>query len=100
LWHAARRGRGDAAGTRALIGVLLLHRTTPAAALEAGMTAALRLDRFEADLVAVEARRTADERRPAAAVVPLPSTAPPAASIERGAPSLAGYDELLTEETA
>jgi transposase len=100
FWDAARRALGDAAGTRALIGVLLLHRTTPAAALEAGMTAALRLDRFEADLVAVEARRTADERRPAAAVVPLPSTAPPAASIERGAPSLAGYDELLTEETA
>ena len=35
-WDAARRARGDAAGTRALIEVLLGHRTLPAAALTAG----------------------------------------------------------------
>ena len=32
-WDAARRARGDAAGTRALIAILLAHRTMPAAAL-------------------------------------------------------------------
>lgn len=31
-WDAARRARGDAAGTRALIEVLLAHRSMPAAA--------------------------------------------------------------------
>ena len=31
FWDAARRARGDAAGTRALVGVLLAHRTLPAA---------------------------------------------------------------------
>ena len=30
FWDAARRARGDAAGTRALIEVLLAHRTLPA----------------------------------------------------------------------
>ncbi|MGV0740614.1 hypothetical protein ABQF35_30005 [Mycobacterium syngnathidarum] len=37
-WDAARRARGDAAGTRALIEVLLAHRTVPAPALIAAMT--------------------------------------------------------------
>jgi hypothetical protein len=39
-WDAARRQYGEAAGTRALIEVLLAHRTVPAAALEAAMTRA------------------------------------------------------------
>ena len=33
-WDAARRQHGDAAGTRALIEVLLAHRTLPAAAVD------------------------------------------------------------------
>ena len=36
-WDAARRQHGDAAGTRALIEVLLAHRTLPARALTAAM---------------------------------------------------------------
>ncbi len=40
----ARRRLGDGAGTRALIGVLLLHRTLPTAAVLAGIDAALTLD--------------------------------------------------------
>ena len=36
FWDAARRKRGDGAGTRALIEMLLLHRTLPAAAVLAG----------------------------------------------------------------
>ena len=41
FWAAARARHGDAAGTRALIEVLLLHRRMPAAQVIAGMTAAL-----------------------------------------------------------
>ena len=44
-WDAARRARGDAAGTRALIEVLLAHRTLPAAALIAAMDRAVSLGR-------------------------------------------------------
>ena len=40
-WDAARRKHGDAAGTRALIEVLLAHRALPAAALTAAMAAAV-----------------------------------------------------------
>ena len=36
FWDAARRQRGDAAGTRALIEVLLAHRTLPAARPDRG----------------------------------------------------------------
>ena len=43
-------------GPRALVGVLLLHRTLPATAVAAGMEGALVLGSFDADLVAVEAR--------------------------------------------
>src|SRR5215510_13959208 len=40
-WDAARRAHGDAAGTRALIEILLAHRTLPSAAVEAAMTTAI-----------------------------------------------------------
>lgn len=42
FWVAARTARGDAAGTRALIEVLL-HRHLPAAAVIAGIDAALQV---------------------------------------------------------
>jgi len=99
FWDAARRALGDAAGTRALIGVLLLHRSVPAGAVEAGMAAARRIARFDAEVVAVEARRAAGDRTPAAAV-PLPSSAAPAADLPRATPSLTGYDALLGEVSA
>ncbi|HLM23298.1 MAG TPA: IS21 family transposase, partial [Propionibacteriaceae bacterium] len=57
FWEAARRRLGDGPRTRALIGVLLLHRSLPAKAVIAGMNAALRLESCDPDLVAVEARR-------------------------------------------
>jgi transposase len=94
FWDAARKALGDGAGTRALIGALLLHRTLPAAAVNAGMTAALALGRLDPDLVAVEARRHLEgNRTPTAPPVPLPAAAQAAA---RPAPTLTGYDELLT----
>jgi hypothetical protein len=40
-WDAARRARGDAAGTRALTEILLGHRTLPAAALTQAMDKAV-----------------------------------------------------------
>jgi transposase len=94
FWDAARRALGDGAGTRALIGVLLLHRTLPAGAVIAGMDAALAVRRFDADLVAVEARRRADAGRPDTAA---PNTS---AGESRPLPTLHGYDELLTGASA
>ena len=99
FWDAARRKLGDGPGTRVLVGVLLLHRTLPAAAVVSGIDAALAADSFDADLVAVEARRsmlTAITPTPVA----LPPTAGASAAIERPLPSLGGYDQLLKEATA
>lgn len=114
-WDLARRRLGDGAGTRALIAVLLLHRTLPAVAVAAGMGAALGCDRIDADLVAVEARRHLEptgQTTATAAATTAATTAATVAAVEvlgavrppggatpseeaRPAPSLAGYDELL-----
>jgi transposase len=92
FWVDARRRLGDGAGTRALIAVLLLHRSLPAAAVTAGMTAALKVASLDAEVVAVEARRSLEPDRPAPAViVPIGARLAP-----RPPPSLAGYDELLS----
>jgi transposase len=91
FWDAARRAHGDAAGTRALIDVLLLHRSLTAHAVVAGMDAALRAGRFEADLVAVDARRSIDAARPVAVVTAPAAVTEPARSL----PALADYDDLL-----
>jgi len=56
FWETARRRLGDGPGPRALIGVLLLHRTLPAMAVITGMNMALSLDSCDPDLIAVEAR--------------------------------------------
>lgn len=56
FWAAARRALGDAAGTRELIDVLLLHRTMTAADVIAGLSTAVRIGSVSADVVAVEAR--------------------------------------------
>jgi transposase len=89
FWDEARRRLGDGAGTRALCNVLLLHRNLPAAAVTAGIDAALSAGSVDPQVVTVEARRAAD-RRPAAPVIPI------GAAIDRPAPTLAGYDTLLT----
>jgi transposase len=59
FWAASRRVNGDAAGTRELIDVLLLHRSMDAADIQAGIIAALGVGAVSADVVAVEARRHA-----------------------------------------
>ena len=97
-WDAARTQLGDGPGTRALIGVLLLHRTLPAADIAVGMAAAIEMSRFDADLVAVEARRV----RQAATAAAVPTVMVPAhaaaatAGFHRPVPVLAAYDELAS----
>jgi uncharacterized protein GlcG (DUF336 family) len=59
-WDAARRGMGDAAGTRALIEILLAHRTLPAAALITAMGKAVDAGILDPQVVMIEARREAN----------------------------------------
>src|SRR6266851_7905749 len=59
FWDRARARNGDAAGTRALIEVLLLHRRMPAGQVTAGISAALAAGSCSPDVVAIEARKHA-----------------------------------------
>jgi hypothetical protein len=119
FWQQARRVDGDAAGTRALIEVLLLHRSMQDQDVIAGIEAALSVGAVSPDVVAVEARLHAggpgagrhhddhDARRghrvvsltqrrladPAAVIAGLPADTRPL-------PSLAAYDELLQRRPA
>jgi transposase len=89
FWAEARRKRGDGAGTRALIGVLLLQRRLPATVVIDAMDAALAIGSVDPEVVAIEARRIA-AHQPPAAVVPIGTPRD-----LRGLPSLDGYDRLL-----
>ena len=89
-WDAARRAHGDAAGTRALIGVLLAHRSLPATALLAAMDRAIQAGLFDPQVVLIDARRQAGGQE--AAVIPIGALA----RYDRPAPTLTGYDQLLT----
>src|SRR5262245_43889263 len=88
-WDAARRKHGDAAGTRALIEVLLAHRTLPAAALTAAMIAALSSGILDPQVIVIEARRHAGGQ--VAPVIPIGVLA----RYDRPAPALDAYDQLL-----
>lgn len=116
FWAAARAAHGDAAGTRALIEVLLLHRRMPAADVLAGIAAALDAGAASHELVAIEARKAAQAARevpaeepagPAAgwdgdgqaAVITLPGRRAPLPGDERPLPSVDAYDQLLTFRT-
>ncbi|WP_300007544.1 IS21 family transposase [Pseudonocardia sp.] len=112
FWAAARNKHGDAAGTRALIEVLLLHRRLRRDAVLAGIAAALGAGSVAADVVAIEARKhaaadsamnepTAPQRsglqRSRAAVVTLGARRQAALPTDaRPAPSVRDYDQLLT----
>jgi len=93
-WDAARRKHGDGAGTRMLIEVLLAHRTLPAAALAAAMTAAVSTAILDPQVVMIEARRRAGGQ--AAPVVAIGALA----RYDRPAPTLGAYDQLLTGDSA
>jgi transposase len=91
FWRRARRKLGDAAGTRALIEVLLLHRQLPFLAVHAALDAVERAGSADPGLVAIEARRIADGRGPTALTV----DAGERAGWSRPVPALTGYDALL-----
>ena len=89
FWDAARQARGDAAGTKALIEVLLAHRNLPATALVSAMRRAVEGGTLDPQAVLIDARREAVSHiAPVAAVGAL-------ARYDRPAPTLAGYDALL-----
>jgi len=118
FWAAARARHGDAAGTKALIEVLLLHRRMARAHVLAGIAAALAAGSVSPDLVAIEARKAAlaasGNVATAVSTVELPAPARSAAKLvtlsarsntralpadARPIPSMAAYDELLTTTT-
>jgi len=89
-WDAARHGRGDAGGTRALIEILLAHRSLPAAALLSAMSTAVEVGVLDPHVVLIDARRAAGGH--VAAVIPIGALA----RYDRPAPTLTAYDQLLT----
>jgi transposase len=99
FWQAARQAHGDAGGTRALVGVLLLHRHLDRPAVLAGITAALSVGSTASDVVALEARKATEHHNTDAGdrqVVVLadhrPSNVP---TDSRPLPTVDQYDSLL-----
>jgi hypothetical protein len=91
FWTRARRMLGDGPGTRALIGVLLLHRSLTFVAVHAALDAVERVGSCDPDLVAIEARRIADRGR-----APVTMERPAShAGWSWPVPALAGYDALI-----
>ena len=89
-WAAARRRLGDQAGTRALVEVLLAHRSLPADAIRAALRACVEIGVVDPDVVIVEARRAA--ATDTAAVVPIGDAL---ARYDRPLPTIDHYDQLL-----
>jgi transposase len=90
FYAEARRRLGDAAGTKAMVEVLLLHRSLPHHGVTAGIDAALRVGSIDAAVVAIEARRHL-----AKAANPVVAIEGAMRRYDRPAPSLDGYDQLL-----
>jgi transposase len=88
-WDAARVARGDGAGTRALIAILLAHRTMAAASLTAAMDRAVASGCLDPETVLIDARRHTSAL---VAAVPIGALA----RYDRPPPSLTDYDDLLT----
>lgn len=89
FWTAARRHRGDSGGTKALIEVLLIHRTLPAAAVLAGIRHALAVGSVDPAVVTIEARRVAEGWTDV--VIPIGTLA----RYDRPLPTITHYDQLL-----
>jgi transposase len=112
-WAAVRAARGDAAGTRALVEVLLLHRSMGHEHVVAGIAAALTVGALTPEAVAVEARKAAqadtvsdwaatEDHHPTLGQVSSLTqrrlTALPGDT--RPLPSVAAYDQLLRRPPA
>ena len=91
-WDAARRARGDAAGTRALIEILLAHRTLPLNALMTPMNSAVETGLLDPQVVLIESRRHSTIGDHPELAVPIGVWA----RYDRPTPTLTGYDALLT----
>lgn len=91
-WDAVRRSRGDAPGTRALVEILLAHRTLPATTLIDAMDRAVTSDCLDPQTVLIDARR--DNAGHVAPVIAIGALA----RYDRPAPSLTEYDQLLTTQ--
>jgi hypothetical protein len=89
FWDLAKKKLGDRDGTRALIQVLLLHRTMTADAVVAGMERTMTTGSVDPEVVAVEGRRSLG--RP----VTAPVIDQALVAFDRPAPTLARYDDLL-----
>jgi transposase len=89
-WDAARAARGDTAGTRMLIEVLLAHRTLPAEVLTAALDRAVDSGVLDPPAVIIDART--HTTRDLAAVLPIGALS----RYDRPAPRLDDYDQLLT----
>jgi transposase len=115
FWAAARATHGDAAGTRALIEVLLLHRRLPAEAVRSGLAAAVTAGSTSPDVVAIEARKAASAARDpepeddgndlppwaeasGGQVLSLPVRRAVPPEDRRPPPSVDVYDQLLTRQ--
>jgi transposase len=112
-WAAACKAHGDAAGTRALIDVLLLARHMNTGHITAGLTAALRAGALTADAVALEARKAAQDDQHASPAAGLGDPGDPAGAAAatvtflterrlahlpadtRPLPTVTAYDQLL-----
>ena len=90
LWSEARRRLGDRDGTRALIEVLLLHRSIDNDALIAGIGRAMSAGSIDPAVILIEARRCAEPM--IAVVVPIGEGLN---RFDRPAPTIAHYDDLL-----
>jgi transposase len=69
FWGAARQAHGDAAGTRALIEVLLLHRHRRAESVIAGIAATLAAGSTSPELVAIQTRKADNAHRDTTALL-------------------------------
>jgi len=88
-WDALREARGDQAGTRAFVEVLLAHRSLPVEALICAMELAVESGGLDPQAVIVSARHLND--RTVAPIVPIESVA----KYDRPKPCLSQYDELI-----
>jgi Mu transposase-like protein len=118
FWSAARKPHGDAAGTRALVEALLLHRHLPHADVVAGLRAAVSVGATTAEVVAIEARRAHEKRNAEGTLAPVPQPPLRAERVVslterrlinarddlpadiRSLPTVDRYDELLTRPTS
>jgi transposase len=90
FFSEARRRLGDKDGTRAMVEVLLAHRSLPYDTVVRGIAGALSAGSVDPAVVVVEARRSVGG--PVAPVVPIDAGL---SRFDRPPPSLTQYDDLL-----